>query len=385
MSGVANAQGLYGINPNEDENESSPLKWTASAAVGYDDNVSPTSGLPEDSSGYVRGELGANLVVRDPQSSWDINAVVGGTHYFDDLTGGADDSQYNARLAFNLNHHLSDRTRFVNRTFLNHGIDLDYAYGASISRQSEEFLYLSTDNAIGHRWTERFATYTGISYSLLNYDASGQDVETYGVYNDFRYSVGPQTVLTATYRFTTTDHDNGRDSDNHFFLVGFDRRLSETATLVGRFGAQLRSVDGGTDDETSPFVQMAYHNRINGQFKVRAFLRYSIEDTDTVFGTGSYDNKEAFRIGFAADYVVSPQLTLTAGANYVTSQFNDGTAGLVDGDWDLFNLYVGATYKISDALSVRGTYNFTDSSASGLPVNRDYDQNRFELGLRYNF
>ena len=46
--GVAAAQGLYDIAPNDDAQESSPIKWIAGISYTWDDNVSPTvtSGTP---------------------------------------------------------------------------------------------------------------------------------------------------------------------------------------------------------------------------------------------------------------------------------------------------------------------------------------------------
>jgi len=83
LSGVANAQGLFDVNPNEIESEASPLRYNVGVAIGYDDNVNPTNFLPEESSLYVRAHVGANVVVRGPRTSWDVNATVGQTRNFD--------------------------------------------------------------------------------------------------------------------------------------------------------------------------------------------------------------------------------------------------------------------------------------------------------------
>ena len=76
-------------------------------------------------------------------------------------------------------------------------------------------------------------------------------------------------------------------------------------------------------------------------------------------------------MGVSADYVISPQLTLQAGANVILMDMEDGrsvpaTGAINDADTDLLNLYLGLAYKINDGLYVTGSYNWTDSD-SDLP------------------
>ncbi len=377
LSGVASAQGLFDVNPNLLEREELPLRFTAGVSYGYDDNINTgNTSLTKDGSGYVKGSLAADLVVRGPRTNWDVNALIGETYYFNN--GPAiNDTLTNARLAFNFSHRLNNRMRFVSHEFINYGVDLGSPYGAVTSRRLDEYTYISTDNAIGYRWTERVATYTGITYSSLNYKGSVSDVESYGAYTTIRYRLSPQTVVKATYRFNKADY-NTVSRDNHYITVGVEQELSQTSNVVADFGVQYRG------DESNPFVNIQYANRLTGQLKARAFVRYSMEDTDTIFPGGRYDNKETFRIGAAVDYTVSPQLVITAGGSYTKADFTDG-APLPNGDWDLFNIYVGATLKINNALSLTGSINHTTSNASATIVGRDYDRNRVEVGVKYTF
>ncbi|MGJ8656414.1 MAG: outer membrane beta-barrel protein [Akkermansiaceae bacterium] len=373
LSGVASAQGLFDVNPNESDDESSPLRYTAGVSFGYDDNVNPTTAGPEDSSSYIKGSLGANLVVRGEQTSWDLNANLGVTNYFDDVT--TDDTIYNGNVAFNLNHRINDRTRFVSRNFFNYGLDLGNFYGPITSRQVEEYTYFSTDNAIGYRWTDRFATYTGIAFSMLDYDGSASDVDSLAIYNQFRYTLNEQTTLTANVRYTMSDY-NSDDSDRVTTSVGFEHRLTDASTVVAEVGAQF-------GDQTSAYGSFSYNNQVNTQLRARVFARYSQEDTDTIFFGDRYEDKTTLRIGAAADYTLSPQVTLTIGGNYTMSDYKEASFS-PDGDWDLFNIYVGATYKINDALSVRASANHSTSDATNIP-NREYDRNRYEVGVNYAF
>lgn len=379
ITGVANAQGLFDVNPNETESESSPLRYNAGVTFGYDDNVNPTSGLADDSSTYARALLGANLVTRNARTSWDINAVVSQTRYFDT---DANQDTTNARLAFNLNHRVSDRVRVVSRSFFNYGLDLGNFYGAITNRQLDEFIYFSTDNAVGYRWNDRLATYTGVSFSTLDYQGSSNDVDSIGLYNTFRYSVSPNTIMTASYRYTNSRYEvGGADRSSQYATLGFETKISDTAAVSADFGAQFSS-------ETAPFAQISYVNRLTDQFRARAFARYSMEDTDTTFNGGRYDDKQTFRVGFAADYTLSPKVVLTVGGNYSQSDYAQGSLpALTDADWDLLNLYAGVNFRVNEAVSLRTSINYTDSDATNLPAgsNRDYDRLRYELGLNYAF
>ena len=98
-------------------------------------------------------------------------------------------------------------------------------------------------------------------------------------------------------------------------------------------------------------------------------------------------HNSTLRVGVSADYVISPQLTLQAGANVILMDMEDGRMSqhqvLSDADTDLLNLYLGLAYKINDGLYVTGSYNWTDSD-SDLP-GRAYERNRVSIGLRTEF
>lgn len=379
---AVSAQGLFNIAPNDDAVDSMPIEWTAGINIGYDDNLAPGQAT-ETSSGYATAFVGASIVNVNAQTTWDAYARVGYTTYFDDTPAGVSDDVLNANLGFNVSHRVNERLRLSSRNRFTYGLEPEYSYGLSASRQLEEYIHFSTDNSVGYRWTERLATYTGITYSVTDFDDRNSDRSSVGFYNQFRYQASPQTVLTGTYRFSTTDNPNGRDSDNHYFLVGAEHRLSPTSILVVQAGAQLRDVDGGSDG-SSPFVEVAYRSRVSEQFNHRLFARYSTEDYDTNGSGGFWDNNETIRVGYAADYTVSQQLVLHGGLNYVNNEFTDHNVGAADTDVNILNAYLGFSYEINQGMFLTGSYNLTDSSSDDI-TSRDYDRNRYELGLRASF
>jgi hypothetical protein len=277
-------------------------------------------------------------------------------------------------------------------------LEPDYSYGFATTRQLGEYFYWQTDNSVGYRWTERLATYTGFSLTGLDYDdvVLNQDRFTWTLYNQFRYQLTPQTVLTADYRYSQTEGDGvSSDYTDHYLLGGVEHRFSPNTILVLRAGAQFREAEAiGGSDSTSPYVEATVRSQINEQFSVRSFARYGVESYDTVrtVGTGLYefDDRQTFRLGVSGEYALSPMLNLFSGLDYIPATFDDGrlvagagplTAGGFDED--VINAYIGVSVKFNEMLYGTFSYNYTDSSSDF--AGQSYDRNRLNLGVRAEF
>ena len=348
LSGFASAQGLYYMG--SEAQESMPLKWSAGVDVTYDDNVAPGFGDKEDSTS-INPYVGLSFVSITPQTTWDVYARLGAIYYWDQPdASGSEDVYAQARIGANLTHRFTERLRFSSRNFLAYELEPNYSYGFATTRQSGEYFYWQTDNSVGYRWTERFATYTGFQLTGLDYDdVPNADRFTYTLYNQFRYLLSPQTVLTADYRYSDTEGDGlAPDSTSHYFLLGVEQRFSPTTILIARAGAQVSDYDGG-DTNTNPFLELALNSQINTQLRVRAFARYSIEPYDTVQVVGvnrfQFDERKTFRLGVSADYSISQSLSLFGGLDYIPTSYDSGRAvdgsglSVSDKSEDLLNAY----------------------------------------------
>lgn len=394
MAGYASADGLYYVG--SESQESLPLKWVIGLDAVYDDNVTPTAvGRNNEDAFSLNPYVGLSVVNITPQTSWDVYARLGLIYYLD-APGNVDDVYGQARVGANLTHRFNERLRLSSRNFISYELEPDYSYGFATNRQLSEYLYWQTDNSVGYRWSERIATYTGFVLSGLDYDSSvpNSDRFTWTLYNQFRYQLSPQSVLTLDYRYSNTEGDGfAEDSTDHFVLLGLEHRFSPNSIIIVRGGAQFRDVDRG-DTSTNPFFELATSTRVNEQFTVRAFARYSVESYDTVqaVGTGLYDfsERQTLRIGVSGEYALSPMFALFGGVDYIPSSFDEGNlkAGVgparVSGlDDELFNAYIGFSVKFTDYLTGTVTYNYTDSSSD---FNQgDYDRNRISVGVRAEF
>ncbi|MDP4625115.1 MAG: hypothetical protein NWT08_08250 [Akkermansiaceae bacterium] len=391
---TVHAGGLYYVPNDTDENI--PIKWSVGATLTYDDNTSPGGLNDGDETVSISPFVGVSFVSVTPQTTWDVYARLGLVYYFDAPAGAnSDDTYSNSRLAVNLAHRFNERLRFTSRNFVSYELEPDYSYGFASNRQNGEYLYWQTDNSVGYRWSERFATYTGFNIGGLLYDnAANSDRSTWTAYNQFRYQLSPQSVLTASYRYSETSGDGlASDSTNQYFLVGIEHRFSPTTILVANVGAQFREVDGpGRSDTTNPYLEIALRSRINTQFGVRAFARLGMEDYDTVVQSGTglaeYSDKLTLRVGLSGDYTVSKFLGFFGGVDVISSSFGSGTQVSGVGtpgspDETLINAYLGASLRFTDNLTGSVSYNFTDSTSDVR--GRDYDRNRISVGIQAEF
>lgn len=394
--GSASAQGLYYVGT--EAQESLPLKWVVGASVIYDDNVSPGYGSKEESFGF-NPYVGMSFVNITPQTTWDVYARLGLVYYFD-APDSMDDVSSQSRAGVNLTHRFNERLRFSSRNFISYELEPDYSYGYASSRQAGEYFFWQTDNSIGFRWTERVATYTGFRLTGTDYaDVSNNDRFTWELYNQFRYQLSPQTVLTGDYRYAQTSGDGvSSDSTDQYILAGVEHRFSPNTIGIIRAGVQLRDVDDGSNS-TSPYVEFALNSQINQQFRIRSFARYGMESYDTVqsFDTNSdgladttveFDDRQTLRFGVSGEYSISPMLSVFGGIDYIPTSYQSGRvipggASFSDQDEDIFNAYIGVSMKFNDYLTGTASYNYTNSNSdiSG----RDYDRNRISVGLSAEF
>jgi Putative beta-barrel porin 2 len=391
----AAAQGLYYVGA--EAQESLPLKWVVGGNVVYDDNVAPGTPDGKEDSFAINPYVGLSFVNITPQTTWDVYVRLGLVYYFDQPDiGDTNDVNSQSRAGINVTHRFNERLRFTSRNFISYELEPDYAYGYASARQGSEYFYWQTDNSLGYRWTERFATYTGFSLTGAEYaDQDNSNRFTWELYNQARYQIGPQTVLTGDYRYSESSDPDGvaSDSTDQYVLLGAEQRFSPTTIGIIRAGAQFRTVDDG-DDSTSPYLELAMNSQVTQQYNVRLFTRYGVEAYDTVRGTpgglADFSDRRTLRFGLTSEYAISPMFSIFGGVDYVPASFRDGNivsggvpGPVADYDEDIVNTYIGLSVKLNDCLTATASYNYTHSE-SDFPF-QTYNRNRVSLGLSTEF
>lgn len=396
FASAASAQSLYHVGSQAQE--SVPLKWVVGLSAFYDDNVNAGGFGPEEGSFGLNPYVGLSFVSITPQTTWDVNARLGLIYYFD-APPGVDEANSQSRLGVDLTHRFSEQLRFSSRNFVSYELNPDYSYGYASSAQTGEYFFWQSDNSLGYRWTERVGTYTGLRLNGTSYaDNASNDNDQIGweLYNQFRYQLGPQTVLTADYRYgQTSAQGDASDTTDQFLLAGAEHRFSANTIGIVRAGAQFHEIDGG-DDYTSPYLELAMNSQVNQQFSVRAYTRYGIEGYDTVqfdpvAGLVEYEDTRALRMGVASEYVISPMFSVFGGVYYLPTWYESGRSldsppflgTIEDLNQDLYNINLGVSVRFNDLLTGTLTYNYTDSW--GDVSGQDYDRNRINIGISAEF
>ncbi len=406
--GGARAEGLY-YTGNEDTHNL-PLHWSVGVDAVWDDNVNPTgngSGQQLKQAAFsLDPYVGLTYSTNTPQTTSSVNAKLGLVYYIDKpSTLGTKDVYPEDSVSFNYTYRFDERLRFASTNYVAYQLEPNYSYGFATSRQSGDYLYVQTDDAIGYRWSERVATYTGITITALDYadnSVTNQNRFTWLLYNQFRYQLTPQSLLTAEYRYSqTTGSGVTANMSDQYLLVGLEQRFSPSTVFVARVGAQMQSYisdvvgDVSGKSSTSPYVELALNTSLTGQFQLTSFLRYGIENYDNVrvAGTGgTYDfiDLQTLRIGVSGQYALNSKFSLIGGVDYIASTFDHGSlvagtgasgvSGLTE---DLVNAYVGLNVKLSRQVYGTLSYNFTNSASqfSGY----SYDRNRVSVGVRAEF
>jgi hypothetical protein len=405
LAGAASAQGLYYIGGSETQ-ESLPLRWTAGVAAFYDDNVNagnPFFGVEDQGTAGFNPYVGLSFINTNPQTTWDVFVRLGLVYYLDAPEGvNATNSQ--SRAGVNLTHRFNERLRFSSRNFISYELNPDYSVGVANAAQVGETFFWTSDNSIGYRWTERLGTYTGLILNSFSYaDNNNNDIFTWTFYNQFRYQISPQTVLTADYRYgQTTSSGFAPESTDQFFLLGAEHRFSPTTLGIIRAGAQFREIDSSPDaifEEgetfTSPYLEAALNSQLTQEFSVRAYARYGIESVDAVQVLPTNDlvvfnDTQTLRIGVSGEYAFSPMVSIFGGVDYIPTSYSGGQllnapgGSTPDLSNELLNANIGLSVRFNEMLTGTVAYNYTTAMSDDLEY-QDYDRNRISLGVNAEF
>ena len=392
---LLHAQGFYQFGT--DQGESIPLKWKLNLNAVYDDNVGAgragADGRPLDKEGSLalNPSAGASMTHVTPQTTADIFGHLGFIYYLDS-PNQVDDTFSQSRLSFNLIHRFSERIRFSSTNFISYELEPDYAYGYATTRTGGETLFWETDNAVGYRISERLGSYTGILVKQTDSDGSDNDRLSGQVYTQLRYQYSPQTIMLFDYRYEMVDaRGPAHNATNQYILLGAEHMFTQNITGVMRAGVQLRDLET-RDSATNPHVEANIIARPNSALRLRSFIRYSVEDYDTVQNfngrDAEYADRSTLRFGVAGDYVINPSFSLVSGLDYIPTRYRDGrflndSTASRDVDEDVINFYIGLNYRINDFMMAKIGYNYSHAD-SDFPT-RDYDRNRISLGVSAEF
>lgn len=221
--------------------------------------------------------------------------------------------------------------------------------------------YTTTTAAPKFEWivSPKTAFELGANWSDKEYKTTGgfTDATTWSVPANFYYEIAPKLQASAGYRYRTVDQSAGATNNDHFFNLGakgdFTPKLSGTFQIgytdrdVKRFGASAPR------SESTVGVASEFTYNYSQKTKLRASIGNDFDNAAT--GTA----QEVTKLSFGVNSSLTTQLTFDGSLSYDTYDYL-GT-GRTD---DMWRLNVGATYKYSEMISVKGDITHIDNSSN---------------------
>lgn len=380
---LAFSQGLTAVRDfSADYGEDQPLTWSLTTRGGYDSlsYTVPSPFLQDFESYYAQAGVGMTYADSDPTTPWNIAMDMGVIHYLDGIPR-YDDTFYNARVAFNIAHQISQRLKISNNFYLTYEAEPNVATGASTTLYNGQYLYGFENFNVSYAWSQRFSTTTSITIDGIAYQddavSSLEDRLSVLIAQQFSYALTKRTSLAAEYRYRITDYRERDDVDaqSHFALAGVDHAWSERVTSSFRAGAEFFKSDRA--ENTSPYAEVALSYQAARRTSARWFGSVGYDSSEI----GGYDSRYAIRTGLNVNHQINKKLAINGGVSYAYSSF-EGGAGPDVNEHSLL-LSTGLSYQMLENLSLDARYSY--SILQSDDALREFDRNNVSLGVTASF
>ncbi|WP_078811948.1 DUF481 domain-containing protein [Prosthecobacter debontii] len=382
FTGQAFSQGLTAVRDfSADFGEDVPLTWSFTTRGGYDSLQYKVQSpfLENFESYYVQGGLGLTYADADPTTPWSAAVDLGAIHYVDG-TNRYDDNFYNARVAFNIAHQMSERLKISNNFYLTYEAEPNVSTGASTTLYNGQYLYGYNNFNVSYAWSQRFSTSTSLTVDGITYEdeaVSGlEDRLSILIAQQFSYALTQRTSLAAEYRYRITDYQerDDVDSQSHFILAGVDHAWSERSTGSFRVGAEYFKSD--RTENTSPYGEVAFSYLVARQTTARWFGSVGYDSAEI----GGYDSRYSIRTGLNVNHQVTKRVGLNGGVSYAYSNFEGGGGDVTEHS---LLLSTGISYQMLENLSLDARYSYSVlASDDNL---REFDRNNVSVGITASF
>ncbi len=376
------SQGLTAVRDfSGDFGEDQPLTWSLTTRGGYDSlsYKSPSPFLEDFESYYIQGGVGVTYADSDPTTPWSMAVDLGAIHYLDGIPR-YDDTFYNARVAFNVAHEISQRLKISNNFYLTYEAEPNVATGASTALYNGQYLYGFNNFNVSYAWSQRFSTTTSVTVDGISYEddavSSLEDRLSVLIAQQFSYALTKRTSLAAEYRYRITDYRERDDVDatSHFALVGVDHAWSERVSGSFRVGAEFFKSDRA--ENTSPYAEVALSYLVARRTSARWFGSVGYDSAEI----GGYDTRYAVRTGVSVNHQITKRVGINGGINYAYSTF-DGLA--TDVTEHSLLLSTGLSYQVTQNLSLDARYSY--SILASDDNSREFDRNNVSVGVTASF
>ncbi|MES2596108.1 MAG: outer membrane beta-barrel protein [Verrucomicrobiota bacterium] len=378
----AGAQGLVGIqNYSGDFLTDEPLTWSITTRGGYDHLDYSVPGFDSFETFYVQGGIGATYTEADQTTPWSFAVDLGAIHYLDDIER-YDSTFYNARVAFNIAHQVSQRLKISNNFYLTYEAQPNMALGGTTTLFNGQYLYGFNNFNVSYAWSQRFSTTTSYTVDGIMYEdeitSDSEDRLSQLIAQQFSYALTKRTSLTAEYRFKNVTYQSakGRDYQSHFALAGVDHAWSQRFTGSFRAGAEFMRSE--RTNQTAPYAEVALNYAVARKTQARWFGALGFDGAEL----STFESRYSLRTGVNVSHQLNKRVGLHTGLQYAYSDFDGGSITRDVTEHSLL-LSAGVSYNFTENLALDA--NYTYSILSSDDSNREYQRNNVSLGLTASF
>ncbi len=205
-----------------------------------------------------------------------------------------------------------------------------------------------------------------------------RDLHRYTVRAD--YAVSPDTALFARYRYNERDYRlsppavaNARDSSGYTFDVGVDFDLGGLARGEVGIGYAHQDFDDPIFTDIKSLSVDGLVEWFPTQLTTVTFTaQRSVEDSGIAASAGYVGTAFSAR----ADHELLRNVIVTGQISYATDDYQG-----IDREDKRWGAVVAATYLLNRNVGVRASYDYVDQRSSGVAANRNFDVNRFTIGV----
>jgi hypothetical protein len=365
-----------------DFTENQPLTWSIHTGGGFDSlNYTTDSPLLQSfESYYMQGGVGVTYTDADQITPWSFALDLGALYYLDEIPR-YDDTYYNARVAFNIAHQMSERLKISNNFYLTYEAQPNIATGATTTLYNGQYLYGFNNFNVSYAWSQRFSTTTSYTVNGMSYEdeiVSGlEDRLSHLIAQQFSYAMSKQTSLSAEYRYGITNYRHRKDVDSrsHYVLAGIDHAWSQRFTGSFRAGAQF--ISSSRTKSSAPYAEAGVSYAVARQTMVRWFSSLGYDASEI----GGFNSRYSLHTGLSVSHQINKRLGANGSVGYSYSEFDSGGGG--DLNEQSVSLSAGLSYSILEnlALDARYSYSILQSDDSF----REFNRHNVSLGMTASF
>lgn len=370
--------------PLPSEEKGKPFTISAHVRQEYDDNVYTQNVNKQES---WKSELIPTFIFNMPLDRTLISArYTFGLTYFWDRPG--DDVNLSHEFVGRVAHTFTERFDIDVRNRLVYAYEPDLRGPGTTHFVDGNYLINDFSAFARFQWLPRFGNTLEYNNRVIDYDSgyisTYEDRMEHTINLENRWQMLPTSVAVLGYRFNLVEYEQlPKSSHSHFLMGGVDHKISDVWMASVRGGAEMRNFDEG-DDSLAPYFSLSTSYSYAPNSSASLFYSHSLSLTDV----GLYTVQMSDTVGLNIYHALTPDFgfrlasAFTWGGYDAENTIDDDMDGVSAVDFNEFSMYLDAalSYSINRHLSAELGYIFShlDSELPG----RDYDRNRYYIGLR---